>query len=750
MPDARTIPFKQADPNGHYRSKQLPYDKGDFLEMLELPAYPGDVTGPAGSTAGQLAAFDDGTGKRLGTFTGTGIVKTVNGVANNTPAPGGDLVGTTDVQVLTNKTLNNVTINGLTGLTKADVGLANVDNTSDVNKPISTATASALTAKEDKTSKGAANGYASLDASTKIPMSQIPDALVGASQYQGTWNASTNTPTIPAAAVGNKGWYYSVSVAGTTNINGINSWAVGDTIISNGAAWQKIPNVDSVTSVAGKTGIVTLVKADVGLNNVDNTADSAKPVSTAQQTALNLKQDTASKGLAGGYAGLDGAGKVPAAQLPTAPVTTVAGRTGDVVLTKTDVGLGNVDNTSDATKNSAAVTLTNKTINGANNTLTVRLDADVTNNLPVARLNSGTGANSGSFWRGDGQWAPPAGGGDMVGPTLSVDGELPLYSGTSGKIVKRCNLSGFVKAVPNGAATSQAQIGSADIAPTAISGQTEKTALCDPEDLFLIVDKVTGQLRCVRSRWSGRLPSRYIGGLDVTNGTVDAINDIDVAAGECRDDTNSYDMILSSPLTKQLDAAWAAGTNAGMRDTGAIADGSWHVYLIMNPTTGVVDVVATTTYGIPTLPSGFTAKRRIFSIRRRTGALVGFDVCGDYVQFAAPVLDLNAATLAASSSLVQTLVLVPVGRAWLADVSFRFSHPTAGSFIYYVSRSVDKTAAAPLFLQVAGGIVVSRYTLMCNGTAQIYIESGTVPGTHTMHMSCFGYYDYRGMGGGQL
>lgn len=48
----------------------------------------------------------------------------------------------------------------------------------------------------------------------------------------------------------------------------------------------------SVQSVAGKTGIVTLVKADVGLANVDNTTDVSKPVSTATQTALNAKQAT--------------------------------------------------------------------------------------------------------------------------------------------------------------------------------------------------------------------------------------------------------------------------------------------------------------------------------------------------------------------------------------------------------------------------------------------------------------------------
>ena len=48
----------------------------------------------------------------------------------------------------------------------------------------------------------------------------------------------------------------------------------------------------AVESVNGKTGAVTLTKADVGLGNVDNTSDANKPVSTAQQAALDLKQST--------------------------------------------------------------------------------------------------------------------------------------------------------------------------------------------------------------------------------------------------------------------------------------------------------------------------------------------------------------------------------------------------------------------------------------------------------------------------
>jgi len=62
---------------------------------------------------------------------------------------------------------------------------------------------------------------------------------------------------------------------------------------SSAASWQA-PSSAPVTSVAGKTGVVTLVKGDVGLGNIDNTSDVNKPVSTATQTALNLKAPLAS------------------------------------------------------------------------------------------------------------------------------------------------------------------------------------------------------------------------------------------------------------------------------------------------------------------------------------------------------------------------------------------------------------------------------------------------------------------------
>lgn len=82
--------------------------------------------------------------------------------------------------------------------------------------------------------------------------------------------------------------------------------------------------VPNTRTVAGKalSANVTLAKADVGLGNVDNTADSAKPVSTAQQSALDLKAPLASPAFTGTPTGI----------------------------TKAHVGLGNADNTSDANK----------------------------------------------------------------------------------------------------------------------------------------------------------------------------------------------------------------------------------------------------------------------------------------------------------------------------------------------------------------------------------------------------------------
>ena len=67
---------------------------------------------------------------------------------------------------------------------------------------------------------------------------------IGALNYQGTWDASTNNPTL-TSSVGTKGDYYVVSVAGSTNLNGETLWGVGDWAVFNGSIWQKVDGGDT-------------------------------------------------------------------------------------------------------------------------------------------------------------------------------------------------------------------------------------------------------------------------------------------------------------------------------------------------------------------------------------------------------------------------------------------------------------------------------------------------------------------------
>jgi hypothetical protein len=62
---------------------------------------------------------------------------------------------------------------------------------------------------------------------------------LGALNYKGTWDATANTPAL-ASSVGTKGDYYVVSTAGSTALNGISNWGIGDWAVFNGSVWQRV------------------------------------------------------------------------------------------------------------------------------------------------------------------------------------------------------------------------------------------------------------------------------------------------------------------------------------------------------------------------------------------------------------------------------------------------------------------------------------------------------------------------------
>ena len=109
-------------------------------------------------------------------------------------------------------------------------------------------------------------------------------SVAGGLSYQGTWNASTNTPTL-ASSTGTNGYYYVVNVAGSTNLNGITDWQIGDWLLFNGSAWQKIDQSNLVTSVNSKTGAVSLTYTDVNAIGSITSTDGSVTVSTTSGVA---------------------------------------------------------------------------------------------------------------------------------------------------------------------------------------------------------------------------------------------------------------------------------------------------------------------------------------------------------------------------------------------------------------------------------------------------------------------------------
>lgn len=208
--------------------------------------------------------------------TGPSVWKQFEGPAGPTgatgPAGAGVITGGTAGQVLSKIDSTDYNTQWHT-LVKSDVGLSNADNTSDVNKPVSTAQATAIALKADiaspaLTGNPTAPTQSPSDNSTKIATTAYVDAAASAVVAP---DATTTTKGIVKLAG---------DLGGTAALPTVPALA------------GKEPTITATTSADYYRGDKTfqpLDKAAISLSNVDNTSDIDKPVSTAQQTALDLK-----------------------------------------------------------------------------------------------------------------------------------------------------------------------------------------------------------------------------------------------------------------------------------------------------------------------------------------------------------------------------------------------------------------------------------------------------------------------------
>lgn len=238
-------------------------------------------------------------------------------------------------------------------------------------------------------------------------------------------------------------------------------------------------------------------------------------------------------------------------------------------------------------------------------------------------------------------------------------------------------------------------------------------------------------------------------GLTLSNNGTDAANDIDIAAGIAIDSTNAVLMRLASSLTKRLDAAWAVGSGNGGRDTGSIADGTWHVHLIKRPDTGVVDVLFSLSATAPTLPTNYTVFRCIGPILRVSSAIKAFTQIGDYFEWSTPVADIASAAQTTGNT-TRTLASIPTGKAVLADIGVNI-YRSGGTGQFGIASSPARAGGTVVDRDTAGvgystgasaaGSATARMLVLTNTSAQIVTDANQ---TGEVSITVFGFYDNRG------
>jgi len=526
------------------------------------------------------------------TFTGTvsGVTKTMVGLGNvdNTSDANKPLSTSAqaalDLKANTSEVTSGLALKAniasptftgtVSGITKTMVGLGNTDNTSDANKPVSTATQTVLNFKEDITNKSTTTTLGTSD--ILYPTQKAVKTYVDATVSGATPDADANTmgkiklagdlggtatlPTVPALA----------SKANSSDVT---------------ASLALKANLASPTFTGTVSGVT---KTMVGLGNADNTSDANKPVSSAAQAAFDLKANTSDVNTAlatkvdkvtgkelstNDYttaektklAAITGTntGDQDLSALATNSALALKANTSDVNtalnlkanlasptftgtvsgVTKTMVGLGNVDNTSDANKpvSTAAQTALDLKANSADVTSTLNLKANTTdvNTALATKLDKVTGKelSTNDYTNAEKTKLAAITGtntGDQDLSALATNTALALKANTSDvntalnlKLDVTGNASSATKLATTRNINGVAFDGSVDITVTANAGTLTGTTLATN----VVNSSLSGVGTITSGTWSGTTIAVAKGGTGTNNGSITGTSALTFAAG---------------------------------------------------------------------------------------------------------------------------------------------------------------------------------------------------------------------------
>lgn len=235
--------------------------------------------------------------------------------------------------------------------------------------------------------------------------------------------------------------------------------------------------------------------------------------------------------------------------------------------------------------------------------------------------------------------------------------------------------------------------------------------------------------------------------ITISNNTTDATNDIDVGAGWFNFDDGTGQAYYAGG-TGQLDIVF--GTNNGMLDTGTIANTTYHIFLIHNPTTLVSKILASTSVSSPTLPTDYTKKARIGSIIRASGAILAFEQFDKkFILGGAKIVDraISAPPTTASNQTVTT----PAGISTRAISLIECEPTSAYGSTFLIIEPTTHTSTTPtstnhtLFVwHFAGGpnSLSTQIETKTNTTSQIIINAN-ISTSHNLRIIAVGWIDYQ-------